>query len=365
MPENLNPPPSEQRAALTLTSLHEDVLLDLFHYLTAKGHLSVISTCRSLLDTGLSALLARPYHLTGGSLRSFHNFLSFFAPASFLSLRKLAFESNFTGPEIVIIAALLQRATNLQVLFMSSHILHRSPALVKAITSLSQLRDLEISREDPDISYSIVQRLQAPLSRLCVEVKNGDKPLILLLSNFCQTLQTAFLPNPSLTDVPFSFPKVTRLYLHGFHERLLPVLIKSFPQLQVVSIYDRDLRRAMNVASQAYRQLSSLQIMTVTPSGLYVAGLRGQVNTVLLQGHTIFSDDAPMDYFWIQMPFLSLRPRHLRLRCRDSAASLIPVLAVGMDKLDRFDLTVEISAGHEYDLTMVSFMPSPQWHHPG
>lgn len=361
MPESLNYASSEQRATLTLTSLHEDVLLDLFHYLTAKGHLSVISTCRSLLDTGLSALLARPYHLTGGSLRSFHNFLSFFAPASFLSLRKLAFESNFTGPEIVIIAALLQRATNLQVLFMNCHILDRSPALIKAIASLSSLRGLQFHREDHVSSRTIVQRLKAPLVRLYIQ---DGKPLTPFLSDFSQTLEDVYIPHLSFTDVFFSFPKVTRLILHDFHEGLLPVLIKVFPQLQVLSIHAQDILRAMDIASQAYSQLKSLRVWTVTSLGLYIAGLGGKVNSVIVQGYTVFSDDMSIDYTWIQTPLRSLRPRHLLLACRNSTAGLIPALAGEMEELDRLDLVIEISGNHEHNGIMVSVMLASKRSHP-
>lgn len=360
MPENLDHAPRGERATLTLTSLHEDVLLDLFHYLTAKGHLSVISTCRSLLDTGLSALLARPYHLTGGSLRSFHNFLSFFAPASFLSLRKLAFESNFTGPEIVIIAALLQRATNLQVLFLDCHIVDRSPALIKAIASLSSLRGLQFHRED-HIS-TIVQRLKAPLVRLYLQ---DDKPLTPFLSDFSQTLEDVYIPHLSFTDVFFSFPKVTRLILLDLHEGLLPVLIKVFPQLQRLTIHAQDIRRAMDMASQTYSQLKSLRVWTVTVLGLYILGLGGKVNSVIVQGFTLYTDASIMiDYTWMQTSLRSLRPRHLLLACRNSTAGLISALAGGMEELDRFDLMIEISGSREHNGIMVSVMLASKQTHP-
>lgn len=135
------------RVAPTLTSLNEDVLLHLSRLPTVKDRRSSISTCRYLLK----AVLARP--LRPRWSRSYHglNFLSAFAPASFLALRNLDF-IDIADVATLSIAA-LKRATSLHMLLISfiTAKLIEYDTIVEAMSSLSNLDGLKVLRLYPDM----------------------------------------------------------------------------------------------------------------------------------------------------------------------------------------------------------------------
>lgn len=345
-----------QRSAPTLSSLNKDVLLTIYCLLTAKEHLAVISTCRHLFHTGLSALLARPYSLTGLKLDTFHDFLLPFAPASFLSLQNLSFESRSTIFEIDTINDILGRATNLQALSMTfDNYLHQANGIEETIASLPKLRDLKLIDQNRGLSRSIVKRIQAPLVRLRLQLYD-DEPLLPLLSNFCHTLGEVYLDlrRSSFTEVPFSCPRVTRLTLRSCSEVLLPILVHVFPNVEVLSVDSGSSAsrvgnlQAINTAFEAHTRWRSLASLDADSVFINNMDLRGDVDSVVL--HSVVSREIDRDN---ARSLQSLRPRHLQFRCWDPAASLRTALSVGMERLDRLDLLVEES-GMGRSTTMVS-----------
>lgn len=347
----------------TLTSLDEDVLLYLFRMLTNKGLLTLMSTCRYIFRAGIPALLGRPYlHFYRGMLRSFHEFLSLSAPTSFLSLQQLKFSSCDTTKGVNIIADILGRATNLQVLMIGSDSFHRHDAIATAISSLSKLRDLDILHEDPDITYSIIERLQAPLTRLRLQVDDNCKLWLPLLSNFCDTIEDVYLQYTGIEDIPFSCLKLTRLSL-WFCDAPLPVLIPAFPNLEILSInsgrYDLpcgypeyEELRTKNTAFQKHVRWPSLVSLALDEVSIYTMNLQEEVDSVVLPSSFSFSDDV--DYVWLQTPLEFLRPRHLHVSCFQNTTELAKALSVGTGRLDRLDLRIETKHRFRSDRIMVS-----------
>lgn len=350
---------------LTSTHLNEDVLLYLFRMLTDKGLLRLMSSCRYLFYAGLPALLARPHgHFYGrGMLRSFYEFLSCFAPASFLSLRQLSFSCSTLG-ELNIVADILKQATNLYVLEIGSSTFDRCEAIATAMSSLSKLRDFHILLEDSDMAYSILERLQAPLTRLRLEVDDNGKPPLPLLLNFRHTLEDVHLQYTPIEAIPFSCSKVTRLFL-WFCEALLPALMPAFPNLEVLSINsghyslprgvpEYEELRKRNVAFQKHKRWPSLVSLALDEVTIYTMSLQDEVDSVVLSSSFQFSDDV--DLKWLQLPLLSLRPRHLHLSCYRNTSGLAKALSLGTERLDRLDLRIDIRGRLRYKI-MASSLP--------
>lgn len=352
------------RAAPTLTSLNEDILLHLFRFQTVKGQLSLMSTCHHLFDSGLSALLARPLRIRSRMLRLFHDFLSSFAPASFPALRNLVFMHISDAAELDTIADILKRATNLHVLFISCTTTEpmASDTIVEAIAALSNLRDLNVFNVNPDLNRSIAKRLQAPLVRLTLDDASGRNPLLPLLSNFCRTLEDVRLSCTKLIEVPFSCPKVTRLSLVHCSGIQLTMLVRVFPNLEALYVQSRDhvpdslsqaeydRLRGENATVQLPERWPSLACLVVDLPGLYRMGLRGETESIILL-HALKDDNCD----WLSASLQSLRPRHLQLTCREQTIGLTKALSVGMGRLARLDLEVQLidSLTHGYIVSTV------------
>ncbi|KAF7791016.1 hypothetical protein EIP86_001975 [Pleurotus ostreatoroseus] len=350
----------------TLTSLNEDILLHLSHMLTSKTLLALMSTCRYMFRTGLPTLLARPYgSFYDETLSAFYDFLSFFAPTSFSSLRYLRFIGNDTPAEVDIIANILRRATNLRVLDISiCDALKGREDIAEAIISLSKLEGLTFTHEAPGVCHTILERLQAPLAYLTLEVEDNGKPQLPLLSNFQDTLEDIYLQYTDLTDVSFSCHKLTQLFLHHCSDPRLSVLMNTFPNLEVLSLnsgynstpYGRpehEELRQNNIAFQAHKQWHSLTSLTVDELGVYMLGLQTEVDSVILPAPLTYWDDE--DWGWLNRSLKSLRPRHLRLTCSRKTTGLARALCVGLERLDRLDLDVSVDGDSTWEDAIVSF----------
>ncbi|KAF7791022.1 hypothetical protein EIP86_001981 [Pleurotus ostreatoroseus] len=300
----------------------------------------------------LPILLARPYgsDFYSKTLRSFHDFLSSSAPTSFLSLRDLKFSGRTERADFDIMADILKHATNLRSLTVGTRgVLRLREDVVEAISSLSGLKSLLIRHEDPNATYFTLRRLEAPLTHLHLEVDDYNTPPLPSLSNFQDTLEDLFLQRVTLTDVPFSFCKLTRLHLNFCPEPLLSVLVNAFPNLEVLvlkSVYksvpdglrDREELRADNIEFQVHKQWHSLKSLTVDELGIRAMSLQTEVDSVVLPCMISFSDKLDHDWLYTLMRFL--RPRHLQLTC-DDTTRLQRALSVGMERLDRLDLLVD------------------------
>ncbi|KAF7791021.1 hypothetical protein EIP86_001980 [Pleurotus ostreatoroseus] len=351
----------------TLTSLNEDILLHLSYMLTSKTLLALMSTCRDMFRTGLPTLLARPRRsFYNKTLSTFHDFLTFFAPTSFLSLRDLRFSGNRTPAELDIILDILQRAVNLCSLEISiCDALEGQEDIVEAVTRLSKLENLIFTHEATDVCHPILERLQAPLAYLTLQVDDNGEPQLPLLFNFQDTLEHVYLQYSELTEISFSCHKLTQLFLHYCWYPRLSVLINAFPNLEVLSynsgyhstpfgLPEHDELRRNNIAFQAHKQWSSLTSLTVDELGMYMLGLQTEVDSVILPSQLSYRDDE--DWSWLNMSLQSLRPRHLRLTCSGETSGLPQALGLGMERLDRLDLEVYIRDDSISEDVTVSFI---------
>ncbi|KAF7798874.1 hypothetical protein EIP86_010102 [Pleurotus ostreatoroseus] len=360
--QNMSFKPSSDRChalgvqPVTLASLNEDILLNLYGFLSARNLLNVMSTCRRLFRTGLPALLGRPYVFKAHN-KSFYDFLSSCEPVGFLSLRHL--RTSRIGDDVDIIADIISRAVNLQVLHVRPSPVTGSgeKELAGAMSSLTKLRELEISCVDrPPFFPPALTRLRSPLVRLHISPGLRTKTsLAPLLSNFRDTLEDLSISSWNLEGIfeGVSCPKVTRLTLHYHSKPVLSKLISMFPNVQVLFINPNDpsadfrndslaynTLRSANIEFQAHTQWHSLVSLAVDPLTLYTMGLQSEVTSVLLPSLYTYSNNRGDDYGLFLESLPPVKPRHLQLACDEDSSGLGIVLTMEMKKLERLDLVL-------------------------
>ncbi|KAF7791031.1 hypothetical protein EIP86_001990 [Pleurotus ostreatoroseus] len=345
---------------MALTNLNEDVLQSVFLLLSVKRLLALMSTCRILFRTGLPALLGRPHRIKEQNLQSFHDFLERFAPTSFTSLLDLDFDGVQDTAQLGIIAAILVRTTSLQDLridldtdFSSCRDIEQENALIQALAALSTLRYLRLRGEGGFFTLPCLTQSHAPLVHLQIRMGIIDKVLPLLV-NFADTLESVELYYLSLSKVAFRCPRVTHLSLWSCEETLLPILFAIFPNVEVLSInsgciegpwLDGDFRsikkiRDESISLQESQRWDSLVSLAVDPMAIYILGIQRELPSVVMPLGLDFS--SSYECASLRMAFESLRPQHLQLGICVDPTYLGAALGMGMDRLDRLDLRIEL-----------------------
>ncbi|KAJ3531299.1 hypothetical protein NM688_g7593 [Phlebia brevispora] len=353
------------RSSGFLDILNDDIRSTIFHMLKNRHLFSTMRTCRVLFQQGLPVLLGREHYFPVYSPRygaksepfaHFYNFLCFTAPSSFPSLRSITFAgfADENESQLDMVADTLRRAENLQQLVIDDEDLICSDTVAEAVASLAKLQRLSLGNEDLSKTCMILHSLQAPLVYLDASFGCGCFDPIPLLYNFQHTLEELHLSYAELNKVPnFSCSKITRLNIYYGRPVLLSVLVNAFPNLKVLILRSgygdigsthpmEDIIREKNTTFQRQQRWQSLVSLTIDPCALYAMRLQSQVDSVVLPlSVEISHSDVP----WLASSLSSLRPQHLQLSLWDDPSDLSDVLWTVRERLERLDITVDVSDG--------------------
>ncbi|KAJ3552456.1 hypothetical protein NM688_g4142 [Phlebia brevispora] len=322
-------------------ALNLDIFAFMMTFVERRGDLlSLMRTCRALYAAGIQPLIRLDTDIPASKLRSFHTFMLAHSPASFVALRRFVLEDGpaFMAEDDEYLASLMERSVRLEELRLPSHVLDTNLKIALAIASLDCLVSLRFN-----IGGSVF------------------------------SIQNKIPSRYSLAH--FSYPKLTVLELIRCSLPRLNILMSAFPNLQALTLEDRDdipedifvltpeqeLVRAQNIAFQRNgRHWKSLRSLTTDTWCLFAIGLQNEID--VLEITTSLPGDRLFDLPWYLPSIGSLQAKEFRLSLNDydveswfDEEDFQSVFGTGMDKLVRLTVTVNFEQyyGHEEILNVL------------
>lgn len=387
----------EAKVKLTLSTLNNDIVVLLSRMLHNRDLLSIMASCQNLFRLGLPILLERELYIRARSLQSFHKFLDFASPSSFSALRDIKFfDEDFSPAQLRIVSAILNQATELKILGITTELLVRDDTLALAVATLTRLDHLRLVG-DSFIAQplAVMTLLRSPLRRVSIaccrpwsdinsqnddttQIAGSDNDtdpvdLMPILAKFSTSLEHVDLCDVSFLDSTISCPRVTRLDLSPCGGPWLSALVPAFPNLNVLTadmetFYatnpkdDETLVESYNdniAFQQQHGSWCHLKSICTELSTLYALGLQCKVDSLVINSaiRVRLSDD--FDHINTLHQLLSpLQLKHLRLEdiCDLTSDGMASLLSIGLQTLQRLDIYTKVSVldKDSYQIELVS-----------
>ncbi|KAF7792565.1 hypothetical protein EIP86_003659 [Pleurotus ostreatoroseus] len=345
-----------------VVALDFDSLASVMPYVTEKSTLyALMRTCRRLYREGIIHMVewrAWKDALTPADLRSFHEFMTRRAPASFNALHMLDVSSFdfriLSSDESRLLEDLVKRgAPHLIALdYPDLGDPYETPeSLLWTFSSFSNLRSLKhFHQRSETLIYDILTSLHSPLTEIDVWLDEVD--VVQLFSNFASTLQSIKIAGGLAETTNVCYRNVTKLEAREMTLPNLDVLSTVFPSLDNLSwdddskylyLYDEawdELQERMeqNADFQAYHCVwASLKILRSNPMSLYALGLKHEVEEVVVHDDLYDIDDLET---LIHASLAPLQPGYLDVGLEADEDLIVTGLRAVSGKLARLKLMV-------------------------
>ncbi|KAF7795836.1 hypothetical protein EIP86_007003 [Pleurotus ostreatoroseus] len=278
-----------------------DIFMEILEAVESKGDLlSFLLSCRTLYTQGKHLMLRNP-RIDASNLESFYAYMHSHAPTSFEALQDLhiSIPVRYEGTQFINI--LEQGKTKIQGLLLSSLPKLGGHHLYRAITSLTNLRTLDLSNVCSDgWIKDMLSHLESSLTELVIVI-DCYRGVLPFLSRSCRSLKRLSLSCDILpaADGPLSSLVMLNLEVERYPQ--LPDLMAIFPNLQDLRIHGHTdqgsrglalLRKQNLVFQNGGHRWTSLRRLSANVSLLYAMALQLDLDMLSVTTPIVPADPA-------------------------------------------------------------------------